>query len=496
MDPGAAASLATAVTAALLFAAPVPAADPPVEPLVISRATTWITEPLRADGTPDYPRWLDRKYGAGVTPGTNAATVLDEVRMIGDVRDAAFVEQRRRALLGPWDDADAPLVAAWLGTNAANLERVELAVRSRPRYWVAFGRELAFDTPVPSRLGLREIASAFRARALRRAAVEDGESARGELIQGLRFAARVDQGARIMDRLIGGAVRGIVTEPAVALANPPPARRAQAAALLAGLRAIPPSASLDEALDIGERLQFLAGYLDLYRAARKSPAAWQERVSGLLEAFAPFYDGQNALPANLARIPGWAIDWNELFRDVNDCWLNPDCDAGFAAARRDLESPGFERLLDAARTEPDARRRIARAFLTLQTPAALGRARVSWNEQAAITRAALVAAAAALFHLDHGRYPEFAAALSSGPASAGFDPSAAHAGYAFRYAATSDGRRFFYAAAPLAPGETGVRVFCADSSGRLAAAADGVPSMTVDGLCGSGLTTLVARTSP
>ena len=498
MERGATAALATAAIAALLASTPSIAGDPPVGRLAVSRATTWITEPLRADGTPDYAAWLTRRYAAGVTAENNAAPVLMEIRMIGEVRHAppAFAEQHRRALLGPWDEADAPLIADWLRVNGPSLERAEQVVRSRPRFWIAPPGDMGMDEGIPSRLGFRVIAEAFRARTLRRAAAEGEGGARRDLLLGLRFAALVDQGPWIIDRIVGAAVRGIAAEPVVALANPPPARRAAAAALLAGLRGIPPSAPLDDVLDVSERLQFLAGYLDLYRAARRSPQAWPERVSTLLASFEPFYAilGQKPRPPNLGRIPAWAIDWNELLRRVNECWLKPDCDAGYAAAAQDLESPAFDRLLDQARTEPGARRRIARAFLTLQTPASLGRARVSWNEQVAVARTGLVSAAAALWHVDHGRDPESAAALASGPASAGFDPAADHVGYAFRYAVASDGRRFAYTSTPLQPDETGVRRFCADSSGRLASTTDGAVSMIVDGLCAPGTTTLAART--
>ena len=249
-------------------------------------------------------------------------------------------------------------------------------------------------------------------------------------------------------------------------------------------------------LDGSERVQFLAGYLDLYRAAQRSPEAWQERVSAVLSGDESMYAvvGRKPPPASLRRIPAWAIDWNALFRRVNECWLVPQCDAGFAEAARDLESPAFDRLLDDARTQPSARERMARAFLTVQTPIGLVPARHSWNEQLAIARAAIVSAAAALWQVDHGRYPESAAALASGPASAGFDPAADHAGYAFRYSVASDGRRFAYTGTPLHPGETGVRTFCADSTGRLAATTDGAVSMVVDGVCAPGTTTLVART--
>ena len=76
---------------------------------------------------------------------------------------------------------------------------------------------------------------------------------------------------------------------------------------------------------------------------------------------------------------------------------------------------------------------------------------------------------------------------------AGFDPVSDHAGYAFLYAVSSDGHRFAYTATPLQPGETGVRMFCADSSGRLAST-EGAASTVVDGLCAPSATTLVART--
>lgn len=489
------------------------AGDPPVEPLAVSRETTWITEPLRPDGTPDYPAWLTRRYATGVTPENNAANALLQIRLIGQVGDvaalekeltghlpadlaAAFAQQHRRALLGPWDEVDAPLIAAWLSVNEWRIALAEQVVRSLPRFWIAPPGDMAMDTAVPSHLGTRLIANAFRARTLRRTAVEDSDRARRDLILGLRFAALVDQGPWLIDRLVAAAVRGIASEPVVALANPPPARRDQAAALLGELREVPPSSPLDDVLDVSERLQFLAGYLDLYRAARRSPQAWQERLSDVLGSYEPFYAvlGRKPPPPNLRRIPAWAIDWNELFRRINECWLNPRCEGGFVAAAQELESPAFDRLLEKARTEPGARQRIARAFLTLQTPASLHRAPVSWNEQEAIARTGLVSAAAALWHVDHGRYPGSAVALASGPASAGFDPASDHAGYAFRYAVSSDGRRFAYTGTPLQAGETGIRMFCADSSGRLASTTDAAAPMVADGLCAPSATTLAART--
>jgi hypothetical protein len=63
---------------AILLASPVLAQqsdNPPVR-VTISKETTWITEPLREDGYPDYLRYLNQKMSAGVTPANNAAVLL------------------------------------------------------------------------------------------------------------------------------------------------------------------------------------------------------------------------------------------------------------------------------------------------------------------------------------------------------------------------------------------------------------------------------------
>ena len=53
----------------------------PQTKVTISKETTYITEPLRPDGYPDYIRHLDEKLSRGVTPDNNAAVAL--VRALG-----------------------------------------------------------------------------------------------------------------------------------------------------------------------------------------------------------------------------------------------------------------------------------------------------------------------------------------------------------------------------------------------------------------------------
>ena len=45
-------------------------------PFRISKETTYITEPLKADGYPNYVAVLNRQYSEGVSPDNNAAVLL------------------------------------------------------------------------------------------------------------------------------------------------------------------------------------------------------------------------------------------------------------------------------------------------------------------------------------------------------------------------------------------------------------------------------------
>lgn len=52
--------------------------------IVVSKATTFITEPLRADGLPDYEKYILEKMREGVTPENNAAVLFWQAMGPGD----------------------------------------------------------------------------------------------------------------------------------------------------------------------------------------------------------------------------------------------------------------------------------------------------------------------------------------------------------------------------------------------------------------------------
>jgi hypothetical protein len=509
-----------------------------IPPLTISKDTTYITEPLLPDGTPDYVGWLNRKCGAGVTTDDNAAPQLvaiepDALRALGldpkapphpiellggigntapleealkkrgdatgrapgmgplprDFR-GAFAAQQARALEAPWSPSEAPVIAEWIRLNEGSLAGILEVTRTRTRYFVPITGSLAFDAKIPSRLSFRHVANAFRARALESLRNGDVASARRDLVGVLRLAALLEQGPFLIDRLIGIALRGAAAEPVVVLANPPASVEA-ARELVKELREAPAAAPIVDALDVNERLIFLAGYVDLYRAGRTSSQAWEQRITSLLGMQKEMAEAlREPLPSSVWKeIPAWAIDWGELLRTLNRCWESPDCDTE-KQTKDDLSPLRLRALLVEARVHGGARIRIARAFAGFQSHSSLRRAQVSWNEAAALVHIGLVSATAGAARAEKGRYPADSAAM----ASAGIDPRAGKEGYAFSYKAPADGSRFSYGAMPEKFGVTGVRAFCADSTGTLTFTSDGKQPALPDGRCDPTAKVLAART--
>jgi len=553
-------TIVSAVNAADLWAAGAEANRPRLPALTISRETTFILQPLRADGTPDYVAWLDKEYGAGVTPENNAAIPLtralhielgDDIRRVmgagpasassvvwvrgapswndfeahlkskvdaktglvpgvgalPDAFAAACTKQWVRAQRAPWTESEAPLIAAWLRANEAALSEIEVAA-GRSRFWIPLPRQLSMRTPIPSMLSYRQAVQALRVRALLALARGDVKSAQRDLVTGLRLAGLVSQDALLISRLVAVAMRGDCTAVLPLLAQNAGRTSASSRDLLANLRRLPGVGSPADAYDV-ERVMGLQGLVQFYRAAQESPDAWRQAWSEVAKEMKQMREGLGAAPLDTSafeRIPPTAIDWDEVLRTHNRWWDDPDAGAE-SAAREDLKEPALGLLIAAAREDGAVRRRLGRAYLALVRR--LGsvtdddgassdwrpRASISWNENEALSRMGLVAAAAAAWRADHGRHPRAASDIASGDSSPGFDPEADHAGYTFRYHANADGSRFAVSAMPQTPSETGFRGFCTDSSGRLAETAEGHAAAVTDAACSPQAKTVVGPTA-
>jgi hypothetical protein len=146
-------------------------------PYVISKETTWITEPLRSDGTVDYVAALNARLSEGVTPENNAAVLLVEVmgaeEIQPEIREEFYKQlgvplpENTQGMLKPFDDfvdryletvespdkeklreelsdqfdeawerpwtqTEFPILAQWLNENKQAIELI-LAATQRPR---------------------------------------------------------------------------------------------------------------------------------------------------------------------------------------------------------------------------------------------------------------------------------------------------------------------------------------------------------------------------
>lgn len=172
----------------------------PEPPITVSRETTVLTEPLAADGLPDYGAALLASLGPAPRPEDNAAVELLQVmwplgieaadlpavcKALGiphappadplrephrdaaaKVTDAIFDAAQER----PWTADEFPELAAWLVAHEEALDRL-VAAADRPRYWLPSptllrpGPQLLIGVLLPDLHELRTVARLLGCRA-------------------------------------------------------------------------------------------------------------------------------------------------------------------------------------------------------------------------------------------------------------------------------------------------------------------------------------------
>ena len=140
------------------MAQPGPTSRPAIK---VGKDTTWISKPLKGDGTPDYIAALREQFGKGVTKDNNALVPLLEalgpellqeagrektLKLLGVKLPATGVYLRRpgksspikaqfdSALKRPWTPKEHPELAKWLKANAEPLAKL-VAASKRSRFY-------------------------------------------------------------------------------------------------------------------------------------------------------------------------------------------------------------------------------------------------------------------------------------------------------------------------------------------------------------------------
>ncbi len=297
-----------ALQAASLAADPTEPAPPKVK-VTIGKETTYITEPLRPDGYPDYVAALNEIYSRGVTPENNAAVLLQQAFGPSDIKDSLrpkfyellgikplpekgeyFVDETEmlkrwragRGALGipvsdddaekmsdefdraqerPWKAKEFPIVAEWLALNEKPLALIEQASR-RPNCYFPF---VAGDAEPPILGGLllphlellRSAAEALVTRAMLQTKQGNIDTAWRDLRDCHRLARLAAKGSTFVDALVGFAIDGMAVSGDMAFAHYShlPAQRVEQ--MRAELVALPPVTDIVEKLDVGERFMCL-----------------------------------------------------------------------------------------------------------------------------------------------------------------------------------------------------------------------------------------------
>jgi len=323
--------------------------------LVISKETTFVTEPLRADGTVDYLGALNRRNREGVTPENNGAVLfwqamgpgeiesqhrqeffrqlgisplaeegeyfvpLDKfvrrngepkaiAKAPGDPPDASKEDDTKQlsvAMITPWSSKDYPVLAEWLTGNEKPMSLLAEASR-RPRWFNPLIPEgaMVIGALLPSNMRSRDIARAFVARAMLR--VESGQldEAWQDLLTCHRLARLCAQGPTLIDGLVGLVVEGLACDGDQALLQYAALSKDQLQQFRNDLNQLGRMPGMSDKIDWAERFFFLDSALTI---SRDGPDAAEKMLKDIR--------------ADRWSVPDVAtlatIDWNIVLRDGN-----------------------------------------------------------------------------------------------------------------------------------------------------------------------------------
>jgi acetyl esterase/lipase len=430
--------------------------------LTISKATTYITEPLRKDGYVDYVAALNQISRAGVTPENNAAVPFlkamwpaaidpkyrgEYCRLLGiqplpekgdyyvnlgvyakGLKDAekpaaqagtqdrdVYWQQQRLAMKRPWSKKEFPVLAGWLAANEKPLALL-VAASKRPRRYdpLISGDGSAIAILLPAVQGAREAARALTARAMLR--VDEGkvDEAWDDLLACHRLARLAGQGPTLIEELVAIAIDAMAGAGDQALLQHARLTPAQIAGMRADLDRLPPMAKMVDKIDVAERFM----YLDCVRIVARQGISTLSSWTGAIESTSM---SKGMFESVIDSMAGAAIDWDQVLR-MGNSWYDRLADAcrkptraeresalhkldddihKLAAAAKDWKSLGLS-ILDGPRNAISER--MGNLFVALLLPAVSTavQAEDRGAMQFELTRLAFAMAA---YHADHGAYP-------------------------------------------------------------------------------------------
>jgi hypothetical protein len=350
------------------------AAEPPAKPkprvlVTISKETTYITEPLRPDGYPDYVAALNRRMSEGVTPENNFSvlfwkamgpgSIAKECReryfqMLGipafpekanyfitstshiehqkaktksgstalEDEESRLLEQLSLAMKRPWSKQEFPLWAEWLESNEKPMTLLVEACQRPRRYEPLISgpdnQGMLIAVFLPCAQLSREGARALAARAMFQIQQGKVDEAWSDLLNCHRLARLTDEGPTLIDGLVALAIDGIALSGDRALLENAKLTAAQIAKMRHDLDKLPRMIAMADRLDLAERLIFLDCTLTV---ARDGLRGMQDIVGGTMSA--------NVATSTMDSLLKTSVDW-DIPLHIGNFWY----DRSVAACRR------------------------------------------------------------------------------------------------------------------------------------------------------------------
>ncbi|HEX3602083.1 MAG TPA: hypothetical protein VHU84_18155, partial [Lacipirellulaceae bacterium] len=425
----------------------------PSPPIVVSRRTTYITSPLRADGLPDYEKYVRETFRRDIAPNDNAAALLWRALGPGNLTPEQFRALTRELGLNeipsadstlqplkeddlvdrmlelfpsveagsaplethkllsqvqkhPWVGGQLPPISAWVDANAAPLDLV-VEASHRERFYspsltpLANPKDRLIGMTLPHRLGAREAARALAIRAMRRVGDKHLAEAWQDILAQHRLAQLVAQGPTVVEQDAAWVISNTACRETIALLSSEQLTKDLAQQIQHDLASLAPFANVADRTDQFERLLELDAV-----------------VNNDFELFAALQpDGK---PPHLRANRG-SIDRNLILEQ-----LNTKYDAAVAAMRLptfEARKAAFDQLLAQSPPVPtddnietsqmvaaflsrNARSEMLGSFVTssvLPSASVTSAAEDRTNTYLTLTK---LAAALAVFQTEHGNYPE------------------------------------------------------------------------------------------
>jgi len=320
-----------------------PPAAPATRPFVISKETTYVTGPVRKDGTIDYVAAINEHLSQGVTKENNAAIpLLTAVVQCANAPKghyekvwqqlgvpAPFKEPRAdipqdlggniidRTLSAPWTAQKAPDVARFLELMKGPLDLM-VEASGRDRFYMPLVREHDDDPLVsvllPHLNAQRALSNCLKSRAMLCLGNEDMKGFRRDVIAIVRLGRLNTHAPTLIENLVGTACEAIGLDAIKIAVTGGWLSEKDANDLLADLRAAPPRRMMRDTFEGAER-GFMLEFLQT--AAVHGVAKAQKMLD---------FTGPGQKPTILVA-SATNKDWNAALRKAN-AWYDRLADAG------------------------------------------------------------------------------------------------------------------------------------------------------------------------